>query len=431
MKAGNPREQLSTGPVPDRLTPTSADISAIRQSEQCPYLKIHIVEVYVRDHDASLAFYHDRLGFEVVVDTGPQDWGRWVAVAPPTQETAVLALVEATESVQASMIGRRTGVTLVTDDIHKKVEEWSGRGVRFPHPPEPVPWGVHASFEDIDGNEFGLIQNPKMVEILNSHRRAVEDRREVERRAVFEADIARKVQARLFPQEFPPMKTLECATACIPAGHVGGDYYDLLDLCPGRIGLVLADVAGKGVSGALMVANLQASLRTQCAGAVENLRGFLSSVNRLFYRNTEESSYATLFFGDYNDTTRRLRYANCGHVSPLLLSANSTPTNARQSDVQRLLPTCTVVGLFDDWDCQTTEVALAPGDILVLYSDGVVENERADGEQFGEARLAEVVQRHAGSGADNLVSAILDATLQFSGGGQQDDVTLVVARSLH
>ena len=99
--------------------------------------------------------------------------------------------------------------------------------------------------------------------------------------------------------------------------------------------------------------------------------------------------------------------------------------------MQRLLPTCTVVGLFDDWDCQTTEVALAPGDILVLYSDGVVENERADGEQFGEARLAEVVQRHAGSGADNLVSAILDATLQFSGGGQQDDVTLVVARSLH
>jgi serine phosphatase RsbU (regulator of sigma subunit)/catechol 2,3-dioxygenase-like lactoylglutathione lyase family enzyme len=387
-----------------------------------PYLKIHIVEVYVRDQNASLAFYRDRLGFEVVVDTGPQEWGRWVAVAPPVYDTAVLALVQAVDGFHAVMVGRRTGVTLVTEDIAAKFAEWSRQGVRFLQLPTPVPWGVHASFEDLDGNQFTLIQNPQMVAILNARRRAADERKEAERRAALEGDIARKVQARLFPQEFPPMKTLECAAVCLPAQHVGGDYYDLLELAPGRIGLVLADISGKGVSGALLMANLQANLRSQCGTAVDNLPGLLASVNHLFYRNTEPSSYATMFLGDYDDSNRSLRYANCGQVSPLLFRAN------RQ--VERLPSTCTVVGLFESWQCEIAETELAAGDTLVLYSDGVTEAERADCDSFGEDRLIAVVEGHRGCGAEDLVRTVVDSILQFSGGEQQDDITLLVARAL-
>ena len=387
-----------------------------------PYLKIHIVEVYVRDQNVSLAFYRDRLGFEVVVDTGPQEWGRWVAVAPPVYDTAVLALVQAVNGSQAGLVGRRTGVTLVTEDIAAKFAEWSRKGVRFPQLPTTVPWGVHASFEDLDGNQFTLIQNPQMVEILNARRRAVDERKEAERRAALEGDIARKVQARLFPQEFPPMKTLECAAVCLPAQHVGGDYYDLLELGPGRIGLVLADISGKGVSGALLMANLQAILRSQYKTVAGNLPGLLASVNHLFYKNTEPSSYATMFLGDYDDSNRSLRYANCGHVSPLLFRAN------RQ--VERLPSTCTVVGLFESWQCEIAETELAAGDTLVLYSDGVTEAERADGDSFGEDRLIAVLEGQRECGAEALVRTVVDAILQFSGGEQQDDITLLVARAL-
>jgi serine phosphatase RsbU (regulator of sigma subunit) len=107
-------------------------------------------------------------------------------------------------------------------------------------------------------------------------------------------EIARKVQARLFPQKLPAMNTLEYTGACIQARKVGGDYYDFLELRPGRLALVLADIAGKGVSGALLMANLQANLRSQYAVAVDDLPRLLASVNRLFYENSDDASYATL-----------------------------------------------------------------------------------------------------------------------------------------
>jgi serine phosphatase RsbU (regulator of sigma subunit)/predicted enzyme related to lactoylglutathione lyase len=395
---------------------------SVNPGSDSPYLKIHIVEVYVRDQEAAVAFYCDRLGFEVVVDTGRQEWGRWVAVAPPIYETAVLALMERPAGLAATEASRRTGVTLATDNIAATFQEWSRKGVRFPEPPQPVFYGFRATFEDLDGNQLGLVENPHMVDRLNARRRAVEERKEAERHAAMEADIARKVQARLFPQAFPPMKTLDYGAACFPAQHVGGDYYDMLEPGPGRIGLVVADISGKGVSGALLMANLQANLRSQCTTAAGGLGDLLTSVNRLFYSSTEPSSYATMFFGDYDDRSRTLRYANCGHVSPLVLHANG--------EVETLAPTCTVVGLFEPWRCETAETRLATGDTIVIYSDGIVEVERRDFEPFGEERLVEVLRCEGERGAQDLVRTIIDRTLEFSGGEQQDDMTLLVARVL-
>ncbi|HKW63273.1 MAG TPA: SpoIIE family protein phosphatase [Candidatus Acidoferrum sp.] len=259
------------------------------------------------------------------------------------------------------------------------------------------------------------------------------ERVEADRRVAREMEIAREVQARLFPQKLPTMKTLEYIGACIPARAVGGDYYDFLELRGGRLALVLADIAGKGVSGALLMANLQASLRGQLATGVDDLRQVLSSVNHSFCENTGEASYATLFFADYDDTSRRLRYANCGHLPPLLLGASGTSEDRVTGEckvVGRLDATCMVVGLFDEWQCEIAEVRLAPGDTLVLYTDGITEARSADGEEFGESRLLDTLRSYCHLPVGPLLQAVVGAVQQFTAGEQQDDITLVIARSL-
>jgi serine phosphatase RsbU (regulator of sigma subunit) len=188
------------------------------------------------------------------------------------------------------------------------------------------------------------------------------------------------------------------------------------------LGIVLADVAGKGISGALLMANLQANLRSQYALALQDLPGLLRSVNQLFYENTDDHSYATLFFGDYDDSTRQLRYVNCGHLPPLLLRTNG--------GVERLRPTATVLGLFERWECTLAEVGFSPDDILALYTDGVTEAPSAAGEDFGECRLLETLKSHSHLPAESLLQSVVEAVEQFSGGQQHDDVTLVIARSL-
>jgi len=259
------------------------------------------------------------------------------------------------------------------------------------------------------------------------------ERMEADRRSAQEMEFARQVQARLFPQKRPAMKTLEYTGACLQARKVGGDYYDFLELRPGRLALVLADIAGKGVSGALLMANLQANLRSQYAMAVDDLPQLLASVNRLFYESTDDGSYATVFFADYDDSSRKLRYANCGHLPPLLQRAcgSSRSQVSEAPKVEWLHSTCTVMGLFEDWRCEIAEVQLSPGDTLVLYTDGITEATNADGEEFGESHLLDTLGRHSHLSVGPLLQAVVGAVQQFSSGSeQQDDITAVIARSL-
>jgi len=159
---------------------------------------------------------------------------------------------------------------------------------------------------------------------------------EAERRVAQELEIAKQVQARLFPQSLPQLRTLEYAGICIQAREVGGDYYDFLNLDRDRLGFVIGDTSGKGIGAALLMANLQANLRSQSAIALEHPQQFLQSVNQLFYENTTDSSYATLVFAEYDDTSRRVRYANCGHYPGLLFRSDQT--------LERLDSTSTVLG---------------------------------------------------------------------------------------
>ena len=245
------------------------------------------------------------------------------------------------------------------------------------------------------------------------------ERMEADRRTEQEMQIAREVQSRLLPQQPPSLKTLECSGACIQTRAVGGDYYDFLDFGSGRLGLVLADISGKGMSAALLMANLQANLRGQYALALEDMTRLLRSVNLLFYRNTQTSHYATMFFGVYDDATRRLRYVNCGHNAPILARSNGR--------IERLQATATVLGLFDEWECTAEECELSPGDILVIYTDGISEAGPNDQEEYGEKRLVAAIQGQPPQTASQVLQAILSEVQQFSQGHQADDMTLIVA----
>jgi hypothetical protein len=238
-----------------------------------------------------------------------------------------------------------------------------------------------------------------------------------------ELAIARAVQSKLLPLEKPPLRTLDYSGDCVQAYTVGGDYYDFLDMGPGQVGFVLADVAGKGVGAGLLMANLQGSMHSRGSGvASQNLPQLLSAVNHHLYKHTEAASYASLFFGFYDDATRSLQYVNCGHAPPLLL---------RQcGSVERLAPTATVLGLFHEWECQVGETHLDPGSVLSIFTDGVTETTDHNGEEFGETRLLGILRESQHLEAAAILQKVEQAVGQFRSSQQmEDDLTLVIARA--
>jgi serine phosphatase RsbU (regulator of sigma subunit)/catechol 2,3-dioxygenase-like lactoylglutathione lyase family enzyme len=417
----------------------------VPMDRRTPYLSFHNVKIFVRDLDQSLRFYVDRLGFDLLFDVRLQSGERWVAVAP-SDGTAVLALVAPEpDSKEYELIGRPTHVVFVTEDVTSRYNEWRQRGVRFHHTPRlrrvkferqsaepPSPensfapaeqtpqWGgVFTMFRDLDGNSYTLAGFDEISREVEAQRRANAAKLEAERRATQELEIAKQVQARLFPQSLPPLKTLEYAGVCIQARQVGGDYYDFLDLGRDRVGLVIGDIAGKGMAAALLMANLQANLRSQCAIALDHPERFLQSVNQLFYDNTSESDYATLFFAEYNDQNQRLRYANCGHLCALLLRHDGA--------LEKLDSTSTVLGIFPRWECSMEECRMYAGDTLALYTDGITESSNK-GVEFGEQGLIDALRRHREEPCQDLVTSIVAEVQQFNPNDQYDDITLMIAK---
>jgi len=412
---------LNPEPVISPTNSSTNTVDPVRPSQESPYLRIFKSTVFVRNHDRSLQFYVDQLGFTVVADARFEFDGRWVAVAPP-DGSAVLALVAPKRgSENYKLIGRHTQIAFIAEDINATFELWSSRGVRFHHPPQKSLFGgASAVFSDGDGNSFELLGSDAMSREIEAQRHAIAAKLEFERRAAQELEIAKQVQARLFPQTLPPLKTLDYAGICIQARHVGGDYYDFLALGQERLGLLIGDISGKGMAAALLMANLQANLRSQFALAREQPRLLLRSVNRLFYQNTADSSYATFFFSEYDDRAQHLRYANCGHLPALLLRHDGT--------LEKLHSTGTVLGLFEDWDSPAAECQLYPGDTLALYTDGVTEAFNTAGEEFGEERLTEAFQQGRDLSADQMLTSVVEEIQKFSPCEQHDDITLIVAK---
>jgi serine phosphatase RsbU (regulator of sigma subunit)/predicted enzyme related to lactoylglutathione lyase len=386
-----------------------------------PRVRLHHVIVFVSDQDRSLAFFRDALGFRLVVDTTLPNGTRWIVVSAP-DGAGGLALVRPREGTpEHALVGKLRQAVFLAEDVPGVYALWSARGVRFHHPPATKEWGaIMTSFEDPDGNSFSLVALDEITRRLEAERRAAEEKAEAERRAAYEMEVARRVQTRLFPQVRPALRTLDYAGACLQARQVGGDYYDFLELGDARLGLVVGDISGKGIAAALLMAHLQASLRSQCAVASEEPRRFLRSVNQLFCQNTTESAFATLVFAEYDDRTRRVRHASCGHPPAILLRRDGEP--------ERLGATATALGLFPDWDCATEERMVRPGDVLALYSDGVTEAFGEDGEEFGEERLLSELRRTRDEPAERSLAAVVEALRRFSPREQHDDITLIVAK---
>jgi sigma-B regulation protein RsbU (phosphoserine phosphatase) len=243
------------------------------------------------------------------------------------------------------------------------------------------------------------------------------DRSKERKKSKSEMEIARHVQQRLLPQHAQPMQTVAYGGRCLPAREVGGDYYDFLELGPGRLGAMLADVSGKGVAGALLTASLQASFRSQLELGVRHPRALLTSVNKLFHESTPAEYFATMFFAEYRDQGRELRYINCGHPAAILLRA--------AGDVERLEATALPIGIFGSLKCEEKSIALAPGDRLLVFSDGVLEAGIESGEDFGEQRLIAAAQSAPRGDVEATLDHIIAEVLRFSPGVQSDDVTIV------
>ncbi len=255
---------------------------------------------------------------------------------------------------------------------------------------------------------------------------AIRKQADSERRRKSELEIAATVQQKLFPRAAQRMTTIDYAGQCVAARGVGGDYYDFLDLGQNSgnnsLGFVLADVSGKGVPAALLMANLQACFRTQAASGVRTPAESLKAVHQHFYSSTGSDRFATLFFGSYDDRTRRMRYVNCGHCAPLLLRASG--------EITKLESTAPMLGAFEEWDCAEDEVRLDPGDTLLLYSDGVTEATNAAGEEFGEDRLARILLESSAPTTGDLVRDVVKAVSEFSGASRTDDITVVAIRGI-
>lgn len=407
-----------------------ADRCSFLPDRQDLYLRLGDVTVFVRDQERSLRFYLDQLGFEVAVDERLASGDRLLTVGPP-DGTAILRLAcPKPDSDEQKLIGRPTQIAFLTENVSRKYDEWCKKGVHFRHTPQPQSWGgMTAIFVDVDGNSFALVDDESTRQEIEEERRVHLEKAESERQLAMELENAREVQARLFPQGQPKLATLDCAGLCIQARTIGGDYYDFLDLGRDRFGLVIGDVAGKGTAAALLMANLQAHLRNLCSSyssrpyvpfTLEQPQRLLHAVNRLFCENTSDRAFATLLFAEYDDTTRRLRYANCGHLPALLLRNDRV--------IERLHPTSTVVGLFSKWECSVGEIQLVAGDTLVFYTDGVTESFNHADEEFGEERLIEAVRRRLELPSPALLRSVVDEVRQFSPDKQHDDITLIAAK---
>jgi sigma-B regulation protein RsbU (phosphoserine phosphatase) len=240
-------------------------------------------------------------------------------------------------------------------------------------------------------------------------------RRERDRR---ELEIAREVQEQLFPQRRPVVAGLDYAGFCRPARQVGGDYYDFLPLADGCFGIAIGDISGKGIPAALLMASLQASLRSQTLELKSDLATLMANLNRLIHEASPPNRYATFFYGQIDPRTRLLTYANAGHNAPMVFRAGA---------VLRLETGGPVLGLLPEAGYAQARLALQPGDVLVAFTDGVSEALDPEDQEWGEAGLAAAVEAAGARSAQELVARILSAAEAFvSGAPQHDDMTLVV-----
>jgi sigma-B regulation protein RsbU (phosphoserine phosphatase) len=240
-----------------------------------------------------------------------------------------------------------------------------------------------------------------------------------------ELERAREIQQSLLPKDIPQLPGFEIAAAWRPARIVGGDYFDVLRLGENRLAICVADVVGKGVSAALLMANVQATVRAfarrgasrHAPPAAKSPAWVCSRVNSVLCGNIATEKFVTFFYGVLDADKRTLQYCNAGHPSPILVSSDS---------VRRLAADGAVLGVFPTWKYEDSTISLSPGDRLLLFTDGITEASGSHGQEFGEDNIAALAKAHSASSASELNSHVLAQASDFCGGQFQDDATLLV-----
>jgi phosphoserine phosphatase RsbU/P len=249
-----------------------------------------------------------------------------------------------------------------------------------------------------------------------------------------EIEIAREVQGQLYPKKVPDTQTLKLTAVCKPARMVSGDYFDYECIRDAHVALAIGDVAGKGISAALLMATLQSSLRTELRNTMElakavnngttsqpiSTASLVGHLNEQLYAYTAPEKYATFYLGIYEEASGTLRYTNAGHLPPILI---------HNGEATRLNVDGTVVGAFPFSRYEESRVQMVSGDLLVCFTDGITEPENEYGEMFGEDRLSDLVVKNVDKPDQQIIDAVIDAVLQWTGSPElQDDMTLLLAR---
>jgi sigma-B regulation protein RsbU (phosphoserine phosphatase) len=235
-------------------------------------------------------------------------------------------------------------------------------------------------------------------------------------------EIARDVQQHLLPQAQPPIPGLDYAGYCRSAELVGGDYYDFLPMPDGGFLFTLGDVSGKGIGAAVLMASMQASLRSQAVKTPVSIAALIGDLNKAAYLFTTADKYSTLFCGMLDVRTRKLTYVNAGQVRPMLLRSGD-------GQVERLDGGGFPVGMLDASEYDEGEVLLQPGDTVLCFSDGISEATNAKNEMWNESEVEKIVRTCRGLTARQLIDQLVESTDRFTGEAEQaDDMTVVAIR---
>lgn len=274
-------------------------------------------------------------------------------------------------------------------------------------------------FTEDDLRLLTLLANVAAVKIENARlfEEALENSR-IER----ELELATQIQKNFLPRADPAVPGYDVSGRARPCSHIGGDYYDFLQLAEGRWGLVIADVSGSGVSAALLMASVRAALHAEARAGV-SLPELASRLNVFVHRSSEVSGFISFFYGELESASGRLRFINAGHNPPLLLRGGG--------EVETLVGTGLCLGMFPDSIYETREARLRPGDLLCLYTDGITESRAPDKSEFSDEGLVRVLRGASGLSAAGIVERIFEMTACFSGSAEpNDDATVVVVKRL-
>jgi sigma-B regulation protein RsbU (phosphoserine phosphatase) len=320
--------------------------------------------------------------------------------------SVVFLLIEIAALITGVVMTRR--ITKAVSDLYQatqyvKAGDWTHR-VRIERRDQLGVLGE--SFNDMTGSISGLLEESKKRQRLEN-----------------EISIASEVQNQLFPQKMPSVEGVHLEAICKAARTVSGDYYDFIQLSPTHLAIALADISGKGISAALLMASLQAALRSQLLAAGSETMSTAELVGRLnmhMVRNTADDRFATFFIAVYDSATRTLRYTNAGHL-PGFLIANGASTHLDKGGM--------VLGVVEDYVYEEGTVSVPPNALLVEYSDGLVEPENVYGEEFGIRRLKEAALRVQNAAPVVVGQSLMMAAEEWAGTPEQaDDMTVVVAR---